>query len=79
MAAFRAWSAAPFAENRDTRMALTETYLEDPLATSLLRHAERLPEAQRLLAVLAGGPGYAGCPPRRLTPRSHCTAMVGEG
>ena len=30
-----------------------ETYLEDPLAASLLRYVERLPEAQRLLAALA--------------------------
>ena len=38
-------------------MALTDTYLEDALATSLLRYAERLPEAQRLLAVLGEGWG----------------------
>ncbi|MEO5616307.1 MAG: transcription-repair coupling factor [Candidatus Eisenbacteria bacterium] len=38
-------------------MSLTDTYLEDALATSLLHHAERLPEAQRLLAVLGKGWG----------------------
>jgi len=45
-------------------MSVTDTYLEDALATSILRHAERLPEAQRLLAVLAEGPGNAECPGR---------------
>ena len=38
-------------------MSVTETYLEDALATSLIRYAERLPEAQRLLAVLGEGWG----------------------
>src|SRR5262245_55409924 len=32
---------------------LLETYIEDPLAATLLNYAERLPEAQRLLVALA--------------------------
>jgi len=38
-------------------MALAEPHLEDALATTLLHAAERLPEAQRLLAVLGEGWG----------------------
>jgi transcription-repair coupling factor (superfamily II helicase) len=44
-------------------MSAVETYLEDPLATTLLNYAERLPEAQRLLAALADA-DLAGAPKR---------------
>ncbi len=37
--------------------AVTETYLHDPLAESLARYAERLPEAQALLEGVAPGRG----------------------
>jgi transcription-repair coupling factor (superfamily II helicase) len=43
-----AFRAAP-ARSRSTMSVVTETYLHDPLAESLARHAERLPESQALL------------------------------
>ncbi len=57
-------------------MAVTETYLEDALATALLRHAERLPEAQRLLAVL--GEGWGRDDTRAGAPRIAVRGLTGS-
>jgi len=55
-AAFRV-SGAPPAPGCGVRVSsvATETWLQDPLAESLARHAERLPEAQALLEAIAKG------------------------
>ncbi len=66
-------------EHRASRMTVTETWLPDELAVRLSHFAERLPEAQRLLAALAEDAERegAGRAPRRIGVRGLAGSAPG--